>query len=76
MFKPTHINALSNQIALILKCVNSVTLNVVLLYYRLLNNSIIYVSVLFRIKAFLVTFITPLLNIYAILLTRNSVDTR
>ena len=44
--------------------------SVKLLYCRLLNNSISNLSV------FLATFITPLLNSYAVILTQNSVDTR
>ena len=49
--------ALSNQIALILKCVDSVNSkrsfkSVKLLYYRYLYNNISYPRVLFRIKKF------------------------
>ena len=52
-----RIFALSNQIALVLKCVDFVNSkrrfkSIKLLYYRFLNNIISYPSVLFRIKNF------------------------
>ena len=74
-----HTIAISYQITLILKCADSVNSkrsfkSVKLLYNRFLNNIISYISVLFRI--FLTTYITPLLNSYAVMLTRNCDDTR
>ena len=74
-----RIIALSNQIALILKCVDSVKSkrsfkSVKVLYSRFLNNIISYLSVLLCINIFLTTYITPLLNSYAVMLTQvNSV---
>ena len=67
---------LSNQIALILKCVDSVNSkrnfkSVKLLYNGFLNNIISNLSVFLRLKSYLTTFITPLLNSYAVMLTRN-----
>ena len=67
--------------ALILKCVDSVNSqrslkSVKLLYHRFLNNIISYLSVLFRLKIFLETYIAPLLNSYAVMLTWNCDLTR
>ena len=76
-----RIIALSNQIALMLKCVDSVKSKrgfktVKLLYNRFLNNIISYLSlsVLFCIKIFLTTI--PLLNRFAVMLNLNCNDTR
>ena len=73
-----RIIALSNQITLILKCVDSdyskrSLKSIKLLYNRFLTNIISYLSVLFRIKMFLTTYISPCSNVNCFLYTRFSV---